>query len=104
MQRTLQAPEKVAAVAAAPEPPKFDPIALLQQDLKAFIYTHIPREYSSFLQCTLRRDKDGVQGGFFPTFYLQAERPGDGKKVSAQRTAASALESLRSSFSSPLGS
>jgi hypothetical protein len=33
------------------------------------------------VQCRVRRDKDGVQGGFYPTFYLQAERPSDKKKV-----------------------
>ncbi|CAF0846541.1 unnamed protein product [Rotaria sp. Silwood1] len=58
----------------------FDPIALIQQDLSKFIYMHIPKEYSSFVQCRLRRDTTGVQKGFFPTFYLQAERPGDNKK------------------------
>ncbi|CAF4631508.1 unnamed protein product, partial [Rotaria sp. Silwood2] len=59
----------------------FDPIALIQEDLTKFIYMHVPKEYSSFVQCRLRRDTDGVQKGFFPTFYLQAERPGDKKKV-----------------------
>jgi hypothetical protein len=54
---------------------------LIQEDLSKFIYTYIPKDYPSFIQCSLRRDKDGVQGSFFPTFYLQAERPGDGKKV-----------------------
>ncbi|CAF0823532.1 unnamed protein product [Rotaria sordida] len=58
----------------------FDPIALIQEDLNNFIYMPVPKEYSSFVQCRLRRDTTGVQKGFFPTFYLQAERPGDNKK------------------------
>jgi len=59
----------------------FDPYALIQEDLLQFIHTPIPEDYSGFIQCRLRRDTAGVQGNFFPTFYLQAERPNDGKKV-----------------------
>ncbi|CAF1474091.1 unnamed protein product [Adineta steineri] len=59
----------------------YDPIKSMEENLNKFIYTPIPKDYSSFVQCSLRRDKDGVQGSFFPTFYLQAERPGDGRKV-----------------------
>ena len=54
---------------------------MIQQDIFQFIYTCIPQEYPTFLQCRLRRDTSGVQGNFFPTFYLQAERPSDGRKV-----------------------
>ncbi|CAF3801671.1 unnamed protein product [Rotaria socialis] len=58
----------------------FDPVALLQGDINQFIYTTVPKDFPSYVQCRLRRDKDGVQGGFFPTFYLQVERPSDNKK------------------------
>jgi hypothetical protein len=62
-------------------PSNFDPIVHIQEDIDKFINLPIPKEYSQFVQCRLRRDKDGVQGGFFPTFYLHAERSGDQKKV-----------------------
>lgn len=56
---------------------------MIQEDLNRFIYTYIPKEHSAFLRCYLRRDKGGFQKGFFPTYYLHAERPSDGKKVSS---------------------
>ena len=55
---------------------------MIQEDLNKFVNTHIPKDYPLFVQCRLKRDKDGMQGGFFPTFYLHAERPIDKKKVS----------------------
>jgi hypothetical protein len=54
---------------------------MIQENLSRFIYTNIPKEYSSFIHCYLRRDKTGIQKGFFPTYYLHVERPSDGKKV-----------------------
>lgn len=63
----------------------FDPILLIQEDLTKFVSTHIPKDYPSFIQCCLKRDKHGMQGGFSPTFYLQAERPTDKKKVIRKR-------------------
>ena len=47
-----------------------------------FIYTPIPKHYSSFIRCGVRRDRSSLEKGFFPRFYFFAERPGDGKKVS----------------------
>ncbi|UJR15895.1 hypothetical protein I4U23_002819 [Adineta vaga] len=78
--RSSPTPESPVKAPAATNTSNFDPMALIQSDLTKFINTYIPKDYPSFIQCTLRRDKDGVQGGFFPTFYLQAERPSDGKK------------------------
>ncbi|CAF1068184.1 unnamed protein product [Adineta ricciae] len=76
----LTTPEPSSTLSATANTSNFDPIALLQNNLMKFINTVIPQDYSSFVQCTLRRDKDGLQGGLFPTFYLHAERPVDGKK------------------------
>jgi hypothetical protein len=59
----------------------FDPIPLIQEDLNKFVNIPIPKDFPLFIQCRLKRDKDGVQGGFFPTFYLHAERFTDKKKV-----------------------
>ena len=52
-----------------------------QEDVSKFANTYIPKDYPGFIQCCLKREKSGVQGGFFPTFFLQMERPNDGKKV-----------------------
>ncbi|CAF1517099.1 unnamed protein product, partial [Adineta steineri] len=81
----LVSPSTTAASPSTLPPPvenssAYDPIKSMEENLNKFIYTPIPKDYSSFVQCSLRRDKDGVQGSFFPTFYLQAERPGDGRK------------------------
>jgi hypothetical protein len=59
----------------------FDPIGLALEDLTKFIYTYIPKNYSSFIHCTVRRDRTGLQKGFFPTYYLHMKSPSDGKKV-----------------------
>ncbi|CAF3251418.1 unnamed protein product [Rotaria socialis] len=58
-----------------------DPISSIEQDLTKFIYMNIPEDHSSFIHCTLRRDKTGIQKGFFPTFYLYIHRPDNGKKI-----------------------
>ncbi|CAF1188889.1 unnamed protein product [Adineta ricciae] len=59
----------------------FDPLLLIQEHLIDFIYSPIPKRHSSFIHCCLRRDKTGIQKGFYPTFYLHFERPSDGKKI-----------------------
>ncbi|CAF1471321.1 unnamed protein product [Adineta steineri] len=59
----------------------FNPMLYLQENLNSFIYTHIPKDHPSFIHCSLRRDKTGLQKGFFPTYYLHLERPTDGKKT-----------------------
>lgn len=58
----------------------FDPFGLIHENLNKFIYSYTPKDYPSFIQCYLRRDKSGLQKGFFPTYYLHAQRPSDGKK------------------------
>lgn len=60
---------------------QFDPFGMIQENLNRFIYTCISKEYPSFFRCFIRRDKGGFQKGLFPTYYLHAERPSDGKKV-----------------------
>lgn len=55
---------------------------MIKEDLKKFIYTTVPQNYPRFIHCCLRRDKSGIHKGFFPTYYLHAERIDDEKKVS----------------------
>ncbi|CAF1511897.1 unnamed protein product [Rotaria sordida] len=59
----------------------FDPMLYIEEDLNKFIYTNIPQDYPEFIHCYLRRDKSGIQKGFFPTYYLHIERPHDDKKI-----------------------
>jgi len=59
----------------------FDPIKFIQEDLNKFIYTCVPKDYSSFIRCYLRRDRTGLHKGFFPTYYLHTKRPSDERKV-----------------------
>jgi len=53
----------------------------MQEDLNKFIYSYLPKDYSSLFHCIVRRDRHGLQKGFFPTYYLHVERPTDGKRV-----------------------
>ncbi|CAF3828960.1 unnamed protein product, partial [Adineta steineri] len=62
-------------------PSVYDPIKSMVENPTKFINTPIPKDHSPFVQCSLRRDKDGIKGNFLPTFYLQHERPSDGKKT-----------------------
>jgi hypothetical protein len=53
---------------------------MITEDLDKFVYTPAPNGLGD-IQCRITRDKRGVERGLFPTYYMHAERPGDGKKV-----------------------
>lgn len=55
---------------------------LITEDLDKFVYTPAPNGLGD-IQCRITRDKRGMEKGLFPTYYMHVERPGDGKKVSA---------------------
>ncbi|CAF1170112.1 unnamed protein product [Adineta steineri] len=78
-------PSITAASPSTPPPVEnsstFNPFKLMKENPTKFINTSIPKDHSPFVQCCLQRDKDGIQGNFLPTFYLQHERPSDGKKT-----------------------
>jgi hypothetical protein len=59
----------------------FNPIELIQTDSRAFIHTPVPKEYAGMIQCHLQRDTTGLQGNFFPAFYLHVESSVDKRKV-----------------------
>ncbi|CAF3607774.1 unnamed protein product [Adineta steineri] len=76
----------ITAVSPSTPPPvvnssAYDPIKSMVENPTKFINTPIPKDHSPFVQCSLQRDKDGVQGSLYPRFYLQHERPSDGKKT-----------------------
>jgi hypothetical protein len=50
------------------------------EDLDRFVYTPVPNGLGD-IQCRITRNKRGMDKGFFPTFYMHIERPGDGRKV-----------------------
>lgn len=79
MTNTLESPP--ASPAVFNNQGNFDPMILALEDINRFVNMHIPKEYPTFVQCCLKRDKGGVQGGFFPTFYLHMERPNESKRV-----------------------
>ena len=53
---------------------------MITEDLDRFVYTPAPNGFGD-IQCRITRDKRGMEKGLFPTYYMHAERPGDGKKV-----------------------
>lgn len=55
-------------------------LEMIQEDLEQFVYLPVPIEIGD-LQCRITRDKKGMEKGFFPTYYMHVERPGDQKKV-----------------------
>lgn len=76
---TLESPP--ASPAVFNNQSNFDPMMLALEDVNRFVNTYVPKDYPLFIQCCLKRDKVGVQGAFFPTFYLHMERPNDSRKV-----------------------
>lgn len=59
---------------------------LIYKNLHEFVYKSVPFDYSSFVQCSIRRDRGGFQKSRSPIFYLHAERPNDGKKVEKKKS------------------
>lgn len=52
---------------------------MITEDLDKFVYTPAPNGLGD-IQCRITRDKHGMEKGLFPTYYMHAERPSDGKK------------------------
>ncbi len=55
-----------------------DFIDLMQSDLKEFIFKPAPK--GTTVKCCINRDKQGIDGGIHPAFYMYFERE-DRKKV-----------------------
>ena len=53
-------------------------IDLMQSDLKEFVFKPAPK--GTTVKCTITRDKQGIDGGIHPAFYMYFERE-DKKKV-----------------------
>ncbi|CAF1592432.1 unnamed protein product [Rotaria sp. Silwood1] len=54
---------------------------LIRNDVKKYINTTIPQDHSGFIQCHIKREREGITKGFSTTFTLYADGQNENDKV-----------------------
>jgi hypothetical protein len=59
----------------------FDVQNLIKTDLKIYLNTSIPKDYPGFIQCHIKREKQGLSKGFSTTFSLYFDGGNENEQV-----------------------